>query len=224
LIERPVRLCAALGLTVALAACATAPPPASTLPPPGPDETRLALAAWDAARARASSLPASRLLYDAKMASGAAPGVPGPLAVTYDGTAVVAASLTGPFGSHVAEYRNGELTGQDRKAFVVEPAALTSILAGDWRSASAPSVEGFGGGRALLALRGGEERVRVLLDVAGTRVASLDVEGASGRLSVTYEGEISPWPARLHLADLSAKRSLSLKLVAVEPSGGGSGS
>ncbi len=51
----------------------------------------------------------------------AAPSVPGTLAVSYDGKAVTLASLTGPFGSRVAEYRDGAVTGEDRKALVVDP-------------------------------------------------------------------------------------------------------
>ena len=43
-----------------------------------------------------------------------APSVPGTLAVTYDGTTVRRASLTGPFGSRVAEYDSGRVTGEDQ--------------------------------------------------------------------------------------------------------------
>jgi hypothetical protein len=114
-------------LVSVLARCASAPP-ARRFPPASPDDAQRGLAAWSSAVERASSLPASRLLYDAKMGSGSAPVLPGTLAVTYDGRNVVIASLTGPFGSRVAEYRDGTLVGQDRRAFPGSEADVRAIL------------------------------------------------------------------------------------------------
>ncbi len=197
-----------------LVACASTHP-ARSFPPASPDDARRALAAWSAARARAASLPASRLLYDAKLGAGGAPSVPGTLAVTYDGTAIVTASLTGPFGSPVAEYRGGTITGKDREAFVVDPEALRAVLSGIWNDA-APSVEGSDGGQCRLALSGETEHAVAVLDLASERVVSLDLSGPAGRLVVSYSGEASPWPSRLTMRDETTKKSLGLKLVAVE--------
>ena len=106
---------AGAGLLALVTGCATTRP-SRTFPPASADDARRTLAAWTAVRERAASLPASRLLYDAKLGTGGAPSVPGTLAVVYDGAAIVTASLTGPFGSKIAEYRDGTLTGQDRRA------------------------------------------------------------------------------------------------------------
>ena len=160
--------------------------------------------------------PTTRLLYDAKLGSGGAPSVPGTLAVVYDGTAIVTASLTGPFGSKIAEYRDGTLTGQDRRAFVVDPQALRGVLAGAWTDVS-PVVQGYADGQGLLAMESAEARVTAVVDVPGERVISMDLAGRPGRLAVDYPGEPRPWPDRLSIRDEAAKKSLSLKLLAVEP-------
>jgi len=184
------------------------------------DETREALAAWSAVSERAASLAASRLLYDARLSANGTPTVPGTLAVTYDGTAVVTASLTGPFGSNIAQYRDGELTGQDRKAFVVDPQAMRAVLAGAW-TGGPPSVQGFDAGQSLLAFDAEGARVLVVLDVASRSLVSMDVAGRSGHLVVDYTGQANPWPGRLTVRDEDTKKSLALKLVAVEPIGAG---
>jgi hypothetical protein len=222
LTARALRLFAAAVSLSALAACATTRP-ARTFPPASADDATQALAAWASARERAATLPPSRLLYDAKMSSGATPTVPGTLAVTYDGTSVVTASLTGPFGSRVVEYRDGVLTGQDRQAFVVDPEALRAVLAGFWNG-DTPSVEGFDAGQSLLSLDAAGARVLAVLDVASRSLVSMDVTGPSGHLLVDYSGTTDPWPARLTVRDEARKKSLALKLVAVEPIAGSAGS
>jgi hypothetical protein len=204
-----------LVLVCALSACATQRP-ARHFAAASADQTREALAAWSVLSERAASLTASRLLYDARVSASGTPTVPGTLAVTYDGTAVVAASLTGPFGSNIAQYRDGELTGQDRKAFVVDPQALRAVLAGAW-SGAAPSVQGFDAGQSLLAFDAEGARVLAVLDVGSRSLVSMDVAGRSGHLVVDYNGEAKPWPGRLTVRDEDTKKSLALKLVAVEP-------
>ena len=109
--------------------------------------------AWSLARQRADALPAARLLYDARLGRGRLAAVPGTLAVTYDGSRIRRASLTGPFGSPIAEYRDGTLIGEDRQAFLVEPDALRSILAGVWTGGE-PRVEGRDRGDLLLSWSG----------------------------------------------------------------------
>jgi hypothetical protein len=176
---------------------------------------REALAAWTAAQERAASLPPSRLLYEAHMGSSGLPSVPGTLAVAYDGRRVVMASLTGPFGSHIADYREGALTGQDRRAFVVDPDALRSVLAGVWTGA--PSAVGGRDGDDCLLTWDGAYRVEAVLDLRERRLRNLTVGGSEGRLEVSYAGRIDPWPERVALRDARSGRSLSLALLAIEP-------
>jgi hypothetical protein len=177
-------------------------------------EMQDALAAWSAADGRAASLPACRLLYDARMASGVA-AVPGTLAVTYDGRQVERASLTGPFGSSVAEYHAGAVTGQDRRALVVDPETLRAVLAGTWPGTPS-TVAGCDGPDCLLVWNGSLE-VEAVVDRTTRRVRSLRIAGNAGRLSVAYEGDANPWPERIVVREERAKRVLALKLVAVEP-------
>ena len=150
------------------------------------------------------------------MASGGAPSVPGTLAVTYDGKAVTVASLTGPFGSRVAEYRDGAVTGEDRKALVVDPDVLRSVLAGAW-SAGAVSVEGCDAGQCQLGWSAEAGRGTAVIDLAGGGVRSMDLSGSAGHLLVDYTGETAPWPAKITVRDEKSGRNLSLKLIAVEP-------
>ena len=217
---RPLRRAAALSSLIALAACATNRP-SRRFEPGNAEQAHDALAAWDASLARATSLPASRLLYDARVSSGATPAVPGTLAVTYDGKAVVTASLTGPFGSRIAEYRDGTITGEDRSALIVDPQALRAVLTGAWDAPSSPAIEGFDAGQCQFGLAAEGARVRVVLELATANPVSLDVTGKGGHLVVDYTGEASPWPSRLTVREESTKRRLGLKLLAVEPAGTG---
>jgi len=196
--------------------------------PAGPEDVREALSAWTSAQQRADSLPPSRILYDARMGTSGLPSVPGTLAVLYGGDRVRSASLTGPFGSRVAEYREGErkdagvITGEDRKAFVVDPEALRSVLAGVWRGAPdvpAPTVAGRDGSDCLLTWSGGAGayRAEAVLDLPSQRLRSLALSGAGGRLSISYAGEFRPWPERIALKEERSGRSLSLSLIATEP-------
>jgi hypothetical protein len=177
-------------------------------------EIQEALAAWSAVAQRTASLPACRLLYDARMASGLA-AVPGTLAVTYDGRKIERASLTGPFGSPVAEYHAGTVTGQDRRALVVDPEALRAVLAGTWPG-DPSMVAGSDGPDCLLVWNGGLD-VEAVVDRTTRRVRSLRIAGNAGRLSVAYEGDANPWPERIVIRDERASRVLALKLVVVEP-------
>jgi hypothetical protein len=188
--------------------------------PAGPDDVREALSAWASAVQRAESLPSSRLLYDAKMGTSGLPSVPGTLAALYEGGSIRAASLTGPFGSHIAAYGNGVITGEDRKALVVDPDALRNVLAGVW-SGEPETVAGRSGVDCLLiwsgAGTGGAYRAEGVLDLQAQRLRSLALSGAGGRLSVSYSGELRPWPERIALKEDSSGRSLSLSLIATEP-------
>ena len=202
-----------------LPACATRTA-ARTFSPASEEQKSEALAALVAVQQKAASLPASRLLYDAHMSPGKGPAVPGTLAVTYDGRDIARASLTGPFGSRVAQYDAGAVTGEDRQALVVEPGALRAVLAGSWPGE--PSlVEGCDGDDCLLVWSA-RVQVSAVVDRRVQRVRSIILEGDRGRLEVRYEGEADPWPERLAAREERSGRSLKLKLVAKEASASGS--
>ncbi|MEX1243683.1 MAG: hypothetical protein WEB59_00610 [Thermoanaerobaculia bacterium] len=184
--------------------------------PASPVQVRAALTAWDAAADRAASLPPSRLLYDARMGSGVA-SLPGTLAVTYEGRLIQRASLTGPFGSKIAEYASGTVTGEDRRAFVVDPEALSAVLAGTWPGVPS-GVAGCDGAECLLVWNGATS-VAGVVDVEASQVRSLVIAGQSGRLAVVYDGAANPWPERIALREERSARSLSLRLAAIEPLG-----
>jgi hypothetical protein len=181
-------------------------------------QAREALDAWSGIRRRADALPPTRLLYDARMAGKGAPSVPGTLAVTYDGSEVTRASLTGPFGKPVAEYANGTLTSGDRP-FPVDPRVLRSVLAGSWPGD--PSSVGGCDGVACLLVFDGAIRAEAVVDREEGRLLSLRVAGEAGTLAVTYEGAApAPWPERIAVHDEARSRTLALKLVAAEPASG----
>jgi hypothetical protein len=217
-----LRLLAAT-LPLALAVSCTTTRPVRRFAPASGAEAREALSAWQASLERADSLPASRLMYDAKMSKGGAPPVPATLAVTYDGHAVLTASLTGPFGSRIAEYREGRVSGEDRDALLVQPEAMRAVLAGGAWPGVAPSVEGIDAGQARLAFEAGNARVRVVLDLATRAPVSLEVVGPEGHLLVDSAGAADPWPARVDAREETTHRRVSLKLLAVEHGGGEAG-
>ncbi|MEP6993403.1 MAG: hypothetical protein ABI968_02700 [Acidobacteriota bacterium] len=188
---------------------------ARSFPPASAQDVREALSAWDAAQARAAGMAPSKLLYAAHMGTSGLPSVPGTLAVTYDGQRILTASLTGPFGSRIAEYRDGAVTGEDREAFIVDPEAMRSVLAGVWLGAPT-AVAGRDGSDCLLTWEG-TYRVDAVIDVREQKLRSLRVAGSGGRLEATYSGGLNPWPQRVALKEEQSGRSLSLTLLAAEP-------
>ncbi len=218
MIPRPLAAFAVLVPLFVLSGCASRAA-ARHFAPALASEARETIEALAAAERRAADLPASRLLYDAKMAGGSGPAVPGTLAVTYDGTAVRRASLTGPFGARVAEYDAGKVTGQDRGALVVDPASMRAVLAGAWPGEPA-SIDGCDGADCL-AVWNSPVRVTATVDRNARRLDALDIVGDGGRLTVTYEGDVDPWPRRITAREEKSGRSLRLSLVAVEPAASG---
>ncbi len=214
MIPRPL---AALAPILLLSACATGAA-ARRFTPPGENDERETVEATAAAERRAGELPASRLLYDARMSGGGAPAVPGTLAVTYDGANVRKASLSGPFGSKVAEYDAGRITGEDQRALVVDPAALRAVLAGAWPGPPS-SIEGCDGDDCL-AVWDAPVHVTATVDRRQRRLDSLAIATRTGRLTVTYGGSASPWPERILAREEPSGRSLKLSLVAVEAATG----
>jgi hypothetical protein len=195
-------------------ACATVPA-ARQFQPVTAEDAATALAAWHRLRDRAEGLPAARLLYDARVESGGLAAVPGTLAVSYDGTGVQTATLTGPFGKRLAEYRDGVVRGEDRRAFVIEPEVLRAVLAGSWNG-SAPRVAGRDDQDYLLRWDGAT-RVSAVFDAAHLNLTSLELESDTGHLEVTYAGGADPWPGRITMRDEGTGRGLVLRLLAVEP-------
>jgi hypothetical protein len=183
--------------------------------PAAPEDVREALSAWERVQERAASLPPSRLLYDARLGTSGMPSLPGTLAVTYEGDRIRRASLTGPFGSRIADYGDGVITGDDRKAFLVDPEAMRSVLAGAWAGPPA-SVAGRNGLDFLLVWNGAY-RAEGVLDLQAPRLRSLSLSGSGGTLAVSYGGRVEPWPERIDLKDDRSGRSLSLSLIATEP-------
>ena len=207
-----------LVLPVSLAACATRTAATRHFDPATEAQSDEALAAVASAQERAASLPAARLLYDARIRGGKGPAVPGTLAVTYDGRDVARASLTGPFGSRVADYDAGSVTGQDRQALVVEPGALRAVLSGAWPG-SPSAVEGCEGDECLVVWTG---RVGVSAGawyLRERRIRSIVLDGDRGKLVVTYEGDADPWPQRVAASEERSGRGLKLSLVGRELAG-----
>jgi hypothetical protein len=215
LIPRRLAASAVLASLLPLSGCASRAA-ARHFVPAGADEARETLDALAAVERRAADLPAARLLYDAKMGGKGAPSVPGTLAVTYDGTTVRRASLTGPFGSRVAVYDSGKVTGEDHRALVVDPGSLRAVLAGTWPGEPA-SIDGCDGADCL-AVWNAPLRVTATVDRREQRLDGLDIAAEGGRLTVTYEGAADPWPRRIFAREEKSGRSLKLSLVAVEPS------
>jgi len=214
LIPRPLAASAVLVSLALLSGCAGRVA-ARHFVPAGPDDARETIEALAAAERRAADLPASRLLYDAKMGGRGGPAVPGTLAVTYDGTSVRRASLTGPFGSRVAEYDSGKITGEDRRALVLDPASLKAVLAGAWPGEPA-SIDGCDEADCL-AVWNSPFRVTATVDRRQQRLDELAIAADGGRLTVTYGGAADPWPRRISAREETSGRSLNLSLVAVEP-------
>jgi hypothetical protein len=189
---------------------------AANFTPASEAQAREALDAWSAIRRRADALPAARLLYDAKMSNRGAPAVPGTLAVTYDGSDVTRASLTGPFGKPVAEYANGAITGGGRQPFPIDPRILKSVLAAEWPGDPA-SVAGCEAAVCLLEFPG-PIRADAVVDRREARVVSLRITGDAGAISVSYEGAApAPWPERVAVEEERKSSRLALHLVASEP-------
>jgi hypothetical protein len=176
------------------------------------EDARLALEAWTRAVARADALGAARLLYEGRVSQGPF-RISGTLAVRAEAN-TIEATLTGPFGSPLAQYSGGALRGEGLRPVVIPPLQMRWLLAGVWE-ADAPSVEGIDAGDALLRWRGAEQ-VEGVLDVAAARFKSLEVSRGQGKILATYAGAAAPWPERIEIEDTASGGKLRLTLVAVE--------
>lgn len=201
-----------LALVVAAGALCCRTAPAKRFDPVPPDEAAQALETWSRAREAAATLPPARLLYHARGGVGAS--IPGTLAVAEDGERVVAASLTGPFGKPIAEYRDGTLRRGDEASFLLDPVLLRSVLSGSGPQGK-PRVEGRSGSEYRLVWDAPTPAAGVF-DAAERRLRSLEISAPESDLRIDYEGRADGWPARLEITDRRSGRSLRLLLVAVE--------
>lgn len=155
-----------------------------------------------------------RLLYDVKMSDGLLK-VPGTLAVeSLPGK--LEATMTGPFGSPVARYASGVLEARGAKPLPLDPEELLALLSGVWRAPV--QVAGARPGETLLRFGGGGA-VEGVLDVRGSRLASLRIERPEGDLFATFAGKLEPWPEKVSIEERRSGRRLELTLVAREPVG-----
>jgi hypothetical protein len=189
--------------------CASRPAPFG---PVDAEDARRALGAWQNALDRADSLPAARLLYDARMSEGLVK-VPGTLAVLAQPDRLEA-TLTGPFGSPLARYASGVLEARGVRPIPLDAEELRAVLAGVWRTT--PEVAGARGGQTLMRFPG-RDAVEGVLDVAEARLESLRISRAEADLVATYAGRRDPWPERITLEDRRSGRRVQLTLVAREP-------
>jgi hypothetical protein len=207
------RLAAAAILLSSACASSTAPPPRALPAADGPRTAR-ALAAWQEALSRADSLPASRILYDAKFGKGAVT-LPGHLAVTA-GRSSLTAKASGPLGTELGTYEDGTFKDKSGDVHFLDSELLRGVLAGVWRGPM-PSVEGADDEEALLRFRAaGGADAEAVLELSGARLKTLRVHGARGDVTAEFSGAFDPWPETVLLKDWKSGRSLKLRRVVVE--------
>ena len=180
--------------------------------PAGAEDARRALDSWQNALARADSLPAVRLLYDARLSEGLVK-FPGTLAVNAQPDRLEA-TLTGPFGSLLARYGSGVLEGKGLRPIPLDAEELRAVLAGVWRAT--PEIAGARGNQVLIRFAG-DRLVEGVLDVAEGHLDSLHIPRPEADLVATYEGRRDPWPEKISLEDRRSGRRVQLTLVAKEP-------
>lgn len=205
---------AALALLVAGGlAIGCAARPTRRFEPAGPEEARRALAAWEEALERSDGLPSARLLYEASLVQGLL-RASGTLAVS-ERPGFLQATLAGPFGTTLAQYRDGALRGEGIRPLSIAPEDLRAILAGVWRKGT-PVVAGFEAGDALLRWEM-PDRAEAVLDTGAARLRSLKVSRSEGELLARYSGALDPWPEQLELTDIESGNKLRLTLISKEP-------
>lgn len=187
--------------------------PTRRFEPAGPEEARRALAAWEVALERSDGLPSAKLLYDASLVQGLL-RASGTLAVS-ERPGFLQATLAGPFGTTVAQYRDGALRGEGIRPLSIAPEDLRAILAGVWRKGT-PFVAGSEGGDALLRWEE-PDRAEAVLDTGTARLRSLTVSRPDGELLARYSGALDPWPEQIELTDIGSGNKLRLTLIAKEP-------
>jgi hypothetical protein len=170
------------------------------------------VAAWRDAVARADTIPAVRLLYEARISQGLARSS-GTLAVRLAPDSVNA-TLSGPFGAALARYENGTLTGEGLRPIEIDPAALRALLSGVWREPG-PVVAGIGSDAGRLRWEG-PTRVDGVIDLSQTAFESLRIDRTEGSIAAAYSGARDPFPRKVDLEDLRTGSHMKLTLVGVE--------
>jgi hypothetical protein len=188
--------------------CTTRP---AAFRPAGAEDARRALDAWQNALDRADTLPAARLLYDARLSEGLVK-FPGTLAVNAQPDRLEA-TLTGPFGSPLARFESGVLEGKGLRPIPLDAEELRAVLAGVWRAT--PEIAGARGDQVLIRFPGARP-VEGVLDVSRGCLESLHISRAEADLVATYDGARDPWPEKITLEDRRTGRRVQLTLLAKE--------
>jgi hypothetical protein len=189
-----------------------APSCASRFGPPAAGQASAALERWGSALARAGGSVDANVLYDATLSQGLLK-TDGTLAVRLRAGGVEG-SLAGPFGSPIATYENGELTGEKIRPVVLPARQLRAVLAGVWIGA-APEVAGQKGETVLLRWSG-EDAAEGVFDVARGELRSLRVDRPEGELEARFSGSRNPWPDRIEIREKRTGSTLRLRMLSRE--------
>jgi hypothetical protein len=203
------RLAALLLVSVSAVSCASR---TSGFGPASAERASSALAAWQEVVAAADAVADANLLYEAAVSQKVF-RTSGTLAIRLRGQDLEG-TLAGPFGSPIATYREGVLSGDKISPISLPARQLRAILSGTWVGA-APEVSGVRGAETLLQWSGGE-RVDAVFDVEARRVVSLRVARADGELDASYSGRRDPWPEELEIREKRTGSKLRLKRIAFE--------
>jgi hypothetical protein len=203
------RLAGLLLVSVSAVSCASRPPgffPASA------ERATAALAAWQEVVAAADAVADANLLYEAAVSQKVF-RTSGTLAIRLRGRSLEG-TLAGPFGSPIATYREGVLSGEKIAPIALPANQMRAILSGTW-SGPAPEVSGMRGAETLLRWNGAE-RVNAVFDVEARRVVSLRVARADGQVDTLYTGRRDPWPEQIEIREKRTGSRLRLKRIAFE--------
>jgi len=207
------RLVGAAGTAVALAlVCACASAGGGAFAPASPDKASRAVAIWQSAVERAEAEGDVNALYDASLSQGLR-RTGGTLAVRFRGD-TADGTLAGPFGSPIARYDHGELSGEKLEPVALPPEELRGFLSGVW-PAPAPAVVGERGGEVLLRWPG-KQTVEGVFDVGRGELLSLRVARAEGDLEAKFSGTRDPWPSGIEIEEKRSGSKLRLKLLSRE--------
>jgi hypothetical protein len=204
------RLASALAVLLLAAGCASRG--GRAFAPATAEGAAAARQAWQRAAARAPARLDANLLYDASL-SGKLLRTDGTLAVRLRGDRVEG-TLAGPFGTPIATYANGELSGEKLRPVRLPPGQLRAVLAGTW-DADDPAVAGENGTEVLLRWAG-EESAEGVFDVGREELLSLRIDRPEGGLEARFSGTRGPWPDRIEIDEKGTGVHLRLKLLSRE--------
>jgi len=180
--------------------------------PANEDQAARAIASWREAVARAETLPPSRLLYAARIKQGIGTAS-GTLAIST--APPVRGTLAGPFGTPLAVYADGVLSGDKLAPVEIEPEPLLALLAGAWKE-EGPEVRGVDGDEALLVWSR-SSRAEGVLRIGEARFVSIHAERRGRAFQAEYSGALRPWPEQVTLTDVASGSTMRLTLQAQEP-------